>query len=120
MLVSVHPLFGSYSPWDFEETFLYKRRLGRTRDRSELIKIRTVPERFINQPTDYIYMSPEMSEIKNYYDSMIEALMMKGLVDYYDIQVINDEKYDIPRELVIQGQSITNSGKIAISVNILL
>ena len=120
VLVSVHPLFGSYSPWDFEETFLYKRRLGRTRDRSELIKIRTVPERFINQPTDYIYMSPEMSEIKNYYDSMIEALMMKGLVDYYDIQAINDEKYDIPRELVIQGQSITNSGKIAISVNILL
>ena len=120
VLVSVHPLFGSYTPWDFEETYLYKRRLGRTRDRSELIKVRTVPERFINQPTDYIYMSPEMSEIKNYYDSMIEALMMKGLVDYYDIQVINDEKYDVPRELVIQGHSITNIDKIVISANILL
>ena len=51
---------------------------------------------------------------------MIEALMMKGLVDYYDIQVINDEKYDVPRELVIQGHSITNIDKIVISANILL
>ena len=118
VLVNVYPLIGSFSPWDFEEECFYKLKVSKSRKREEYIETRTVPIAFADQTTEYIALPPEVKELKDYYDNMVEALMQEQMVDQYAFEACYTPDKQTLSKIIIQGIKQGETPEIVISAEI--
>lgn len=120
MLLNVIPLFRYQSPWDFENDNLYKRRIGfnrlegcdvSTSEAAEALcaqgllkRCPLVPAAFIDQSEDsFLYLPPEVCEVKAFYDSLVETLLVEELAESYRCKPYYGQNSVIPTRILIEG-----------------
>ena len=112
VLVAVYSIDQSSNPWEFEGDLEYRKKVA---SQYELIK-QPVVVRGIHDPEILEIKIPSiLIPIKDYYVSMMEALITEGFADYYTIKPIFNVNSDIPKCLEFEARKMSVYNRLVFS-----